>query len=212
MNDDSGNGASPRQRLRSRLVQAVLTTLAEQENGSLPVKELFDQLAERLELGTEELVPIAGGQQRKFERDAYFALIGATKAGWLKRQGGVWALTAEGREAIGRYTDADSLYKASRKMYREWRQSRPAKAESGPTAAFDRSNPETARAILEAMYPDDAIREACLAQATASIELADAVSHTSWSTTLFRRRLRLNVGRIYVLTFEPRTVHLVADQ
>ena len=62
------------------------------------------------------------------------------------------------------------------------------------------------------MYPDDAVREACLAQATASIELADAVSHTSWSTTLFRRKMRLNVGRVYVLTFEPRTVHLVADQ
>jgi 5-methylcytosine-specific restriction enzyme B len=212
MNDESGNGATPRQQHRSRLAQAVLTTLAEQENGSLPVKELFDQLAERLELGTEELAPIAGGRQRKFERDAYFALIGATKAGWLKRQGGVWTLTAEGREAIAEYTDADSLYKASRVLYREWRRSRPANAGPAPRAAFDRSDPETARAILEAMYPDDAVREACLAQATVSIELADEVSHTSWSTTLFRRRIRLNVGRIYVLTFEPRTVHLVADQ
>ena len=212
MNDESGNGSIPRERLRGRLAQAVLTTLAEQEDGSLPVKELFDQLAERLELGPEELVPIAGGPGRKFEREAYFALIGATKAGWLKRQGGVWTLTGEGREAIGKYTDADSLYKASRVLYREWRQSRPANAELAPRAALDRSDPETARAILEAMYPDDAVREACLAQAAASIELADAVSHTSWSITLFRRRVRLNVGRIYVLSFEPRTVHLVADQ
>ena len=212
MNDESGNGATPRQRYRSRLVQAVLTTLAEQENGSLPVKELFDELVERLQLGPEELVPIAGGPERKFERDAYFGLIAATKAGWLKRQGGVWTLTAEGREAIGKYTDAGSLQKAARALYQEWRRSRPAKAQPAPRAAFDRSDPETARAILEAMYPDDAVREACLAQATASIELADAVSHTSWSTTLFRRKIRLNVGRIYVLTFEPRTVHLVADQ
>jgi 5-methylcytosine-specific restriction enzyme B len=212
MNDESGNGATPRQRGRSRLAQAVLTTLAEQENGSLPVQELFDELVERLQLGPEELVPIAGGRQRKFEREAYFALIGATKAGWLKREGGVWTLTAEGREAIGKYPDADSLFKASRGLYQEWRQSRPPKAEPIPRVAFDRGDPETARAILEAMYPDDAVREACLAQATASIELADAVSHTSWSTTLRRRRIRLNVGRIYVLTFEPGTVRLVADQ
>jgi len=122
MNNESGNGASPRQRGRSRLAQAVLTTLAEQENGSLPVQELFDELVERLQLGPEELVPIAGGRQRKFEREAYFALIGATKAGWLKRESGVWMLTAEGREAIGKYPDADSLYKASRGLYREWRQ------------------------------------------------------------------------------------------
>jgi 5-methylcytosine-specific restriction enzyme B len=212
MNDESGTGATPRQRGRSRLAQAVLTTLAEQENGSLPVQELFDELVERLQLGPEELVPIVGGRQRKFEREAYFALIGATKAGWLKREGGVWALTAEGREAIGKYPDADSLYRASRGLYREWRQSRPPKAEPVSRAALDRSDPETARAILEAMYPDDAVREACLAQATASIELADAVSHTSWSTTLRRRRIRLNVGRIYVLTFEPGTVRVVADQ
>ena len=134
------------------------------------------------------------------------------KADWLKRQGGVWTLTAEGRAAIGEYTDADSLQRAARALYLEWRQSRPAKPEPAPRAAFDRSDPETARAIVEAMYPDDAVREACLAQAIASIELADAVSHTSWSTTLFRRKIRLNVGRIYVLTFEPRMVHLVADQ
>ena len=56
-------------------------------------------------MGPEELVPIAGGPGRKFERDAYFSLIPATKAGWLKRQGGVWTLTAEGREAIGNYTE-----------------------------------------------------------------------------------------------------------
>lgn len=212
MSDGSGNGATPRQRRRGRLVQAVLTTLAGQEDGSLPVKELFDKLVERLQLGPEELVPVAGGPERKFEREAYFSLIPATKAGWLKRQGGVWTLTAEGREAIGEYPDAISLQQAARALYQEWRQSRPARVEPAPRAAFDRSDPETARAILEAMYPDDAVREACLAQTAASIQLADAVSHTSWSTTLFRRKIRLNVGRVYVLTFEPRMVHLVADQ
>jgi 5-methylcytosine-specific restriction protein B len=193
-------------------VQAVLSTLAAQENGSLPVKELFDELVERLQLGPEDLVATANGVGRRFERDAYFDLIPAVKAGWLRRQGGVWTITAEGREAIGKYTDADSLQQAARALYQEWRQSRPAKAEPAPGAAFDRNDPETARAIVEAMYPDDAVREACLAQATASIELADAVAHTSWSTTLSRRKIRLNVGRPYVLTFEPRTVHLVADQ
>jgi 5-methylcytosine-specific restriction enzyme B len=212
MNDEPGNGATTRQQHRRQLVQAVLTTLAGQEDGSLPVKELFDELLERLQLGPEELVSIAGGPQRKFERDAYFSLIPATKAGWLKRQGGVWTLTTEGRKAIGKYTDAESLQKAARALYAEWRQSRPAQPQPAPKAAFDRSDPETARAILEAMYPDDAVREACLAQTTASIALADAVSRTSWSTTLFRRKVRVNVGRIYLLTFEPWAVRLVADR
>ncbi|MBO0729010.1 MAG: AAA family ATPase [Acidimicrobiaceae bacterium] len=189
-----------------------MTTLAAQENGSLPVRELFNELAERLRLGPEDLVSTGAGTQRKFERDAYFDVIPAVKAGWLKRQGGVWTITAEGREAIARYPDADSLQRAARALYLEWRQSRPTNAEPAPRAAFDRSDPETARAIVEAMYADDAVREACLAQAALSIELADAVSHTSWSTTLFRRKIRLNVGRIYVLTFEPRTIRLVADQ
>jgi len=130
MNDGSGNGATPRQRRRGRLIQAVLTTLARQENGSLPVKELFDELVERLQLGPEELVPIAGGPGRKFEQEAYFALIPATKAGWLKRQGGVWTLTAEGRDAIGKYADADSLQKAARARYQEGYSGRPVEVQA----------------------------------------------------------------------------------
>ena len=50
MNDGSGNGATPRQRRQRRLVQAVLATLAGQEDGSLPVRELFDELVVRLQL------------------------------------------------------------------------------------------------------------------------------------------------------------------
>lgn len=80
MNDGSGNGATSRQWRRPRLVQAVLTTLADQENGSLPVKELFDELVERLQLGPEDLVSAAGGAERKFERDTYFDLIPAVKS------------------------------------------------------------------------------------------------------------------------------------
>jgi 5-methylcytosine-specific restriction enzyme B len=212
MNDVSQQGDAPQQLRRRRLVHAVLTTLAGQQDGSLPVKELFDELAERLQLGPEELISINGGPQRKFERDAYFALIPATKAGWLKRQGGVWTLTAEGRDAVKKYADADSLQEVAWALYLQWRQSQPVKAQPDPRTAFDRSDPETARAILEAMYPEDAVREACLSQAVTSIQLADEVSHASWSTTLFRRRMRLNVGRVYVLGFEQSTVHLIVDQ
>ena len=191
----SVNGGTPRQRRQRRLVQAVLTTLAEQDSKSLPVKELFDELVDRLELGPEALEQIPGGSQRHFERDAYFALIPATKAGWLRRQGGVWTLTPDGRDAIEKYTDAEILRKTAIGLYQKWKKSQPVKAELAPRAALDRSDPDTARAILEAMYPDDAVREACLAQAAASIEAADAISHTSWSPTLSRRRIRLNAGR-----------------
>lgn len=212
MNDLPGNAEGRQQLRRQKLVQLVLTMLAERKDGSLPVKELFAGLAERLHLDPADLASTNGGPLRRFEREAYFALIPATKAGWLKRQGGVWTLTAEGREAIGRHAEAKDLQQAAWALYLQWRQSRPAKAQPAPRAGFDRSDPETASAIVEGMYPDDAVREACLAQLTASIELADGVSHTSWATTLFRRKIRLNVGRIWVLSFEPGTVYLVADQ
>ena len=207
-----GNGTSHQQARRRLLVQAVLTTLAAQEDGSLPVGELFDEVARRLQLSPDELVSVNGGRQRQFEREAYFALIPATKAEWLSRQDGVWTVTTAGREALGRYADAESLQQAARARYRQWRQSQPVKAQPGPRTAFDRSDPETARAILEAMYPEDAVREGCLSQAVMSIGLADEVSHTSWSITLFRRRIRLNVGRVFVLWLEQSTVHLIVDQ
>jgi hypothetical protein len=207
-----GNGGFSQQGRRGRLVQTVLTTLAEREDGSLPVRELFDQVADRLQLGPDELASVNGGKQRQFEREAYFALIPATKADWLNRQNGVWTLTADGREALGRYADAESLQQAAWALYLQWRQSQPLKGQPDPRTTFDRSDPETARAILEAMYPDDEVREACFSQAVASIELADEVAHTSWSMTLFRRRIRLNVGRVYVLGLEQSTVHLIVDQ
>lgn len=207
-----GNGGFSQQGRRGRLVQAVLRTLAEREDGSLPVRELFDQVADRLQLGPDELASVNKGKQRQFEREAYFALIPATKADWLNRQNGVWTLTADGREALGRYADAESLQQAAWALYLQWRQSQPLKGQPDPRTTFDRSDPETARAILEAMYPDDEVREACFSQAVASIELADGVAHTSWSMTLFRRRIRLNVGRVYVLGLEQSTVHLIVDQ
>jgi Mrr N-terminal domain len=192
--NELGNSGISQQARRRLLVQAVLTTLAGQDDGSLPVAELFAEVAQRLELSPDELVSVNGGKQRQFEREAYFALIPATKAAWLNRQDGVWTLTTDGREALGRYADAESLQQAARALYRQWRQSQPVKTHLDPRTAFDRSDPETARAILDAMYPEDAVREACLSQATTSIGLADEVSHTSWSITLFRRRIRLNVG------------------
>src|SRR6516162_7840296 len=110
------NGATSRQGRRPRVVQAVLTALAAQESGSLPGRERFDELVGRLQLGPQDLAPTGGGAERKFERDTYFDLIPAVKAGWLKRQGGVWTITSEGREAIGKYADADSLHRAARAL------------------------------------------------------------------------------------------------
>jgi len=43
----------PQQRRRPLLVRAVLTTLAEQQDGSLPAREPIDGIAERLHLGPE---------------------------------------------------------------------------------------------------------------------------------------------------------------
>jgi 5-methylcytosine-specific restriction enzyme B len=212
MSDQSGNAVPSQQERRRRLVKAVLATLAEQDDGSLPIRELFAEVEERVQLSPDELVSVNGGRQRQFEREAYFATIPATKAGWLGRQEGVWTLTSDGREAVERYPDAGDLQEAAWALYRRWRQSQPVTAQPDAGAAFDRSDRETARAIVEAMYPDDLLREACLSQAVTSIGLADEVSHTSWSVTLFPRKIRLNVGRIFVLDLEQSEVRLIVDQ
>ena len=68
--------------------------------------------------------------------------------------------------------------------------------------------------IVEATYPDAAVRRRCLSQMATSIRIAHQVSPRSWSTTLRQSdpAPKLNVGGIQVLCFRPNQVDLWIDR
>jgi hypothetical protein len=77
--------------------------------------------------------------------------------------------------------------------------------------AIDRWNPTDARAVLEALIPDDAARQRWLTVLAEAIQTADRIHPCAWAVTLFPRLLRLNVGSIETVVFDGRGAMLVLD-
>jgi hypothetical protein len=86
---------------------------------------------------------------RRYEQLVRFHTIGAVKAGWLIKDGGVWLLTDEGRQALKDYPDPVAFKKAEDKKYREWRASQGASpavavpSPLGPTIVPEPEGPPT---------------------------------------------------------------------
>jgi restriction system protein len=48
------------------------------------------------------------------------------KAGWLVKSKGIWTITTEGKEVIGKFDDPTDLGRESARLYRKWKSSQPA--------------------------------------------------------------------------------------
>lgn len=75
--------------------------------------------------------------------------------------------------------------------------------------SIDRHDSSIARHILESLLPDSEIRDYCLMALIKSIQLAHQHAPRRWGVTLTKQQVRLNVGRIEVLTFRKDLLHLV---
>lgn len=75
-----------------------------------------------------------------------------------------------------------------------------------------RNDPKTAREVLEGLLPDAHVRKLCLRFLCDSIQLAHQLVPSSWGLTLQKDLVRLNVGRIEVMTISQARVHVVFDR
>ena len=103
------------------------------------------------------------------------------------------------------YDDAD--------LYERW--NKP-KATSGATDKTPNPDPrqsaDAARAAVEAIYPDPAVRLTCLTLLADAVERAHAVSPASWGVTLHPNRVRLNVGEAQASVLRVGGPYLVLDR
>ncbi len=74
---------------------------------------------------------------------------------------------------------------------------------------LNRHDSATARFVVETLLPDSEIRDDCLAALIKSIQLANQLAPGRWGVTLTKQQIRLNVGRIEVLTFRKDSLHFV---
>jgi restriction system protein len=61
----------------------------------------------------------------RFEKIVRFATIDYVKTGWLVKDKGRWIVTSEGKYAYNEYKSPEEFYRNARKLYSEWRKSRP---------------------------------------------------------------------------------------
>ncbi|MGD2253953.1 MAG: restriction endonuclease, partial [Anaerolineales bacterium] len=103
----------------------IFATLLEHEEG-MQAKDVLAKLGEEVEMTEFELGVYPSAPERpRYNKIARFATVSAVKAGWLIKSKGIWHITDEGREAYTRFSDPEKLYREAKRLYREWKSSRP---------------------------------------------------------------------------------------
>jgi hypothetical protein len=76
---------------------------------------------------------------------------------------------------------------------------------------IDRTSETGAAEIVERMFPSPSVRMSCCRVLAECIECAHQCSPVCWEATLFKNRVRLNVGQVLVAQFAPQSVLSVVD-
>ena len=98
--------------------------LSEHEDG-LQARDAINALINRVNFTEYELGDYESGG-RRFDKILRFSSIGAVKAGWMRKNKGIWTLTNTGRDALQKYTDPLNLYNEINRLYRIWADSQDA--------------------------------------------------------------------------------------
>lgn len=136
-------------RRQGELVRGVFEILSAEPEG-LPAHEVLARL--------EETVPPTDYENsfyprnpsvRRREKGVRFATISFVKAGWLRKEKGVWRVTPDGLEALARHPDPEAFARAAVQLYKEWKRTQPPTPELLDDDAGDEV-PETASNLEEA--------------------------------------------------------------
>lgn len=135
---------SPSMRCAAKTVFTTFEILKE-AGGELPAKEIMDLIPKRIELTDWE--------QERYEKTGYirwqsilhFYTIDCSKAGYLRKQKGIWYLTEEGEKAIP--LGAVALLESATKKYRKWDKER--KADNGEEVKDEIPEEKIQKATIE---------------------------------------------------------------
>lgn len=129
------------------LIRGIFQILMDHPNG-LPAKQILEQL--------ETIVPPNDFERstypkrpgvRRYENVARFSTIGPVKAGWLRKDKGLWILTDEGRLAFEKFKDPLQLANESERLYREWKLQQP---DAAIEEAIGAASPDASTTLEEA--------------------------------------------------------------
>jgi restriction system protein len=104
-----------------------LFEILQQTPEGMPAADAIKALANAVKLSDYEAGFYSGGVQR-FDKIVRFATVDCVKAGWLKKEKGIWTLTPAGLQAWQSIKDPEAFYKEAVKLYHKWKSTQ----EDGP--------------------------------------------------------------------------------
>jgi restriction system protein len=88
--------------------------------------QVLETLRSSFQLTEYEAGEYESGGGLRFYKIVRFATVDLVKAGWLLKEKGRWLVTEEGKKAYSLYKEPDQFYRTAQKLYRQWKQNRPA--------------------------------------------------------------------------------------
>jgi hypothetical protein len=106
---------------RDRIGEYVYTALqvVADNEGVLPSGEVIKQTGTRLDLNDYELEQLEKSGYVRWTSFLHFNSVMLTKAGWVRKEGGKWYVTAEGLTALA--LGQEEFVKKGRAAYRSWK-------------------------------------------------------------------------------------------
>jgi len=144
------------------MIQTLFQILAKEPEG-LQAKDAIERVEEAMELTAfEKSVFPKNPDSVRFPKILRFSTINSVKAGWLRKKGGTWSLTDEGRAALHSFADPEALFRESRLLYKQWKASQPEDASTEEIESQTTEQEEDLLAATTLEEADEAARQAIL--------------------------------------------------
>lgn len=103
------------------ILQELFKVMLENPDG-IRAKDAIEEVAGRIKLTAHEKGEYETGG-RRFDKILRFSTVDAVKAGWMRKNKGVWTITEEGQQALSDFPGPEEFYQEASRLYRKWRKS-----------------------------------------------------------------------------------------
>jgi len=103
------------------MLQELFKVLIENPDG-IPARDAIETLINTIELTDHEKGEYESGG-RRFDKILRFSTVDAVKAGWMRKNKGIWTITEEGKDALTNIPNSDDFYREASRLYRKWKKS-----------------------------------------------------------------------------------------
>jgi len=124
------NESKPTSKRRAAVFIKAAFEALDAAGGSLPLRDVKREVAQRVPLIDDDRRTYEKTGHVRWESLLHFYSIGCVKAGFIKKTGGRWHLTPEGKAVLS--LPAEQMLDTAVRAYREWKAAQPATSAAQP--------------------------------------------------------------------------------